>query len=377
MRVCELVLAPAIGGAETLASNLADALRIRGHEVDLIALDPPAAHVPASGAKAFDVAARSRWAAGEKLGRLRAAQLLFRCDYDVIHAHTYLPNLYARAAARLSRRPTPVVVTLHSGSDDFAPRMARLLESSLLPRTAGVVAVSRRLADEYKTYFPSASSRVVHVPNGVRKLPFRASGVTRPAVFAVVGRLAPIKDVATAIRGFGRFAEQVDDPDLTLRIIGPPSDVSYADELAAVASEVGHARIIFEGPLADPFDSRIDVLIQASRYESGPISLMEAAAHSIPIVCADVRYGGTADLQEVCMRFAFRQPDALADGLRAVYHDWPAAVGRAQTAWRLVPDLAAAIMAYESILSDAVHSIGRARATTPHGLPIGPTKADA
>jgi len=352
LRICELVLAPAVGGAETLALTLAASLREAGHAVDVIALDGPRGEASLSTGE-IRVAERPRWAKGERLGRLTAARLLAMSGrYDVIHAHSYLPNLYARAGAASSRTRLPVVVTLLSGSDDFATHSARRVEACLAPWTSAVVAMGERLQNEYREYFPKLRDRVRVIHVGVHREPFVERDLGKPTRFALVGRVTPQKDLETAIRGFAPFAEAAGDPPVTLSIIGPPSDAEYARRMHLLADTLARDSVSFVGARANPFaDEKIDVLVHSAVSEAHtPIAILEAAGRGIPVICRDS--GSMADaIGWHCTTFADGSPEHLTRALLQVRNDWPQAIRRARLAWEIVPRFDDTARRYEALLT--------------------------
>src|SRR5437773_3803786 len=97
MRICEVVLAPAVGGAETLALELAADLRGRGHLVDVTALDPASLSTPKAIQSGLPTTAHPFWARGKKLRRLSGARRLVAGGRLAVDpAHRSLPNLYVR-----------------------------------------------------------------------------------------------------------------------------------------------------------------------------------------------------------------------------------------------------------------------------------------
>jgi glycosyltransferase involved in cell wall biosynthesis len=357
MRICELILAPAFGGAETLALDLAASFRDAGHEVEVVALDPSVGPAPGAPGEIL-VASRPRYAKGHKLGRLAAMRRLTTSGrYDVIHAHSYLPNLYARAAAALSvGRHVPVVVTLLSGGDDFATPSSRRIEVLLQRWTDVVVAMGERLRDEYEAYFPRMHDRIVAIPFGVDR-PALSDRVpsSSPMSFAMVGRIAPQKEVETALRGFAAFVESASGTPPVLKIIGPPSDEKYAQSMRALAESIAPKSVRFLGAQREPFaHEEIDVLIHCAGHEAHtPLAILEAAAHGIPIVCSDAGSMASA-IGWHCTKFRTGSPEQLTQALLHVRSKWPEAVRIARKAWEAVPVFADTARRYERVLLRAV-----------------------
>lgn len=355
MHVCELILAPAIGGAESNAFRLADELTGLGHAVEVVALDAPRGSRSELDRPVRVLRRPPR--VGRKLGRLAALRDHLRgARYDVVLAHTFIPNLYARAASASDARRTPVVVGLQSGGDDFASLRARALELTLMPVTAAVVAASPEVGQRYVDRFPAAAGRCSVIPNGVDKgrSPPRPSA-TEPTRFALVGRITPVKSIETAILGFARFAGRPGNADCRLRIVGPDTDPAYAAELRQLAADVGGGRIVFPGPAADPFEAeRVDVLIHASQHEAGAsLAVLEAAARGIPVVCSDWP-SIAATIGQNCATFPIGDWSELALRLAEVRADWPGALERAARAWRFVPDIRDTGRRYVDVLESVV-----------------------
>jgi len=303
------------------------------------------------------------WARGRKLKRLTAARrLITRGHYDIIHAHSFFPNLYVRAAAAISARGIPIVATLHSGVDDFAKRVPRAVERRLASQTAAIVTVNHTQRHEYLNYFPATADRIRLIPNGVRTSPLASRPPSpRPLDFAVVGRIVPIKSLEKVIRAFASFASDVGDSNLRLHVIGPETDALYANTLRSTAASVSNAEtVIFHGAVQDPFDRKdIDVLIHASAIEAHPVTVLEAAARGIPIVCTQSpRISGA--IGHRCTTFAADDERGLRGALVDVYSNWPAAIDLAADAWLTVPDITDCATAYETLFLDLVQSNGQA-----------------
>lgn len=353
MRICEVVLAPAIGGAEVLALGLADHWRRDGHEVEFLALEHPQrgeGWFPEPVAVASELTS----APGRRLRRVVGTRrVLKRGGYDVVHAHSFLPNLYARLALVAGNARPVSVVTLHSGADDYWARRFRFAERALLGRTDAVVAVTPALVDEYGAHFGAARSRIRLIPNGVDvaetpKRPLEAA----PSKFVAIGRLAPAKDIETLLRGFDLFAREHEQ--VSLRIVGPDSDAAYAAAMRRVQDSLPTKdRMTFVGRVERVQDEleQADVFVHAAVMEAHPIGLLEAAAYGVPIVCSAIpsvkRIFG-----ESVSYFETQSPEDMARALAAVRADWSGLGARALQARSAVPSLADTARAYLDLFGE-------------------------
>ncbi|TMQ56947.1 MAG: DUF3492 domain-containing protein [Candidatus Eisenbacteria bacterium] len=182
-------------------------------------------------------------------------------------------------------------------------RFFRALARCAYAQATSVVSLSeanrqRQIADG------APAARTLVVPNGidlegfrarVAGTPSRAAG-GRPMRVAFVGRLVPIKDIATLIRACFLALRVV---DLDVRIIGPiDEDPRYARRCRRLTAKLGleHA-IRFEKALPiERIYSEIDILVLTSFSEGQPLVILEANAAGIPVVASDV--GACRDLLE-------------------------------------------------------------------------------
>lgn len=261
MKVLQLLLAPAIGGAETLAAGLGSGLGDHGFAVTTGFLDPP-------DSSSHPVA---------RLLRLRALVAAERPD--VVLAHSALPNLYARLVVRR----VPVVTVLHSASRDFDDRLLRGAERMLRRRTACVVAVSRPQQQEYAEAFGDAVP-VRLIPNGVAVgLPNRqpAGGPVRVVTLA---RINHQKDPGTWREAALLAVAQ--RPGLVFAWSGPASTTAELQDLVA---RTGHDAVLWAGPTSDAGAvlAAADVYFHAARAEAHPLAPLEAAAVGLPVICSE------------------------------------------------------------------------------------------
>lgn len=342
MRILEVILAPAVAGAETLVSGLARVWREGGHEVDVLALDPPSP-AQAGAARAlfgYEVpTSRARYrgsrAPVKQLSRLTGIRTALSAGgYDIAHSHCLQPNMYTRIGRLLTRTQTPVVTTIHSASDelDYASAYIRLAESSLQTQTAAVVAVSSRAAQQYKKVFPALAPKVWTIPNGVPRgiLPRTRAQSNAPEVFLATSRITPQKDIESLVVGFDEFCIQHEGLGRLL-IVGSSDDAEYFAHVSTVCRGLRSARRIeFLGPRGDipSLLAEADVFVHSALAENHPISVLEAASAGIPVV-ATALPEVKACIGAEGYYFAPGDPSGLAGALATVAREWDAAQGKA------------------------------------------------
>lgn len=262
MRIAEVLLRPAIGGAESLAENLRQHWLAEGHDVETLYVDE----------------------AGSPAGRLARVQCLteaFRTfEPHVVHAHSALPNIYARLA---SRGRWPTVTVLHSAGRDFDTPALRLAERALARWTAHVIAVCPAQVDEYRERF-GACVPVSLVPNGVRADIVARSSASAGVDRAVsVGRLDPQKRIDLLIEGWRR----AELPDARLRIAGVASDELTQGHVESWAAGVPGVTLL--GVVSDVpgLLAESDLFVHAAAEEAHPLAPIEAACAGLPIVVTD------------------------------------------------------------------------------------------
>jgi glycosyltransferase involved in cell wall biosynthesis len=205
---------------------------------------------------------------------------------DLVHAH----GLKAGWLASTIRHRPPVVVTVHNlVLDEVAGRRAsflRALEGALPRRVDAVIAVS----EEIGRRFSSAPDVHVIPPLGPAPVVGRDRGEVRrelgldddERLVVTVARLHPQKDLPTlfaAVDGLPRTRVVVfgEGPDETELRRTAPSNVALAGPRPSVADEIAAA----------------DVFVVPSRWESGPLVLLEAMSLGRPVVTTDVGFAAT------------------------------------------------------------------------------------
>ncbi len=162
-----------------------------------------------------------------------------------------------------------------------------------------IVALGESLSQQQMSYGAPAHKLLVipnGVPNGLAEPP-RAAGAPgedgppdRAEALRVgfVGRVVPIKDVATFIKACDLALRSV---SLDVRIIGPDDeDPAYAlrcKALVAMLAREAHIRFVGPRPAAQIY-GELDVVVLTSFSESQPLVILEAGAAGLPVIATDV-----------------------------------------------------------------------------------------
>lgn len=155
------------------------------------------------------------------------------------------------------------------------------------------------------------------IQNAVRPVPERAATAGPPAI-GFVGRVVPIKDVATFLRACRLVADEL--PAAEFAVVGPlDQDAGYAERCVALAADLGLAgKVSFTGE-TDPAEwyARLDVVVLTSLSEAQPLVALEAMAAGVPVVATAV--GGCPDLlRGAGLLTPARNPRATADAVLAL-----------------------------------------------------------
>jgi glycosyltransferase involved in cell wall biosynthesis len=265
------------------------------------------------------------------LPRLRS--LIAAGRYDVVHAHLYRSQIYARPAARLARTPV-VVTTEHSIGETHIERRRMTggvrglyLASELF--SDATIAVSDVVRDRLVRW-GVAARKIAVIPNGLdtAALAFdpaararaRAQFGIAPDTFVIgtLGRLDANKRVGLVIDAVAPLLGE----RCVLLVVGRGEEM---DALKATAARAGVAgQVIFAGFQADTAAmlAAFDLYVMASAQETFGLAALEAMANGLPVLytaCPALDGISTAQARrvqgtEAALRAAFG--DAVTAGQR-------------------------------------------------------------
>jgi N-acetyl-alpha-D-glucosaminyl L-malate synthase BshA len=308
-----IVCYASLGGSGVVATELAHALALRGHEVHLISSDEPfrwRAGVPGLSLERVAIPTYPLFREPQYL--LALTNTIVRVSrerrLDLVHAHYAVPHATAAYLARqiltAERDPAPVrmLTTLHGtditlvGSD---PSYARVVAFSI-EQSDGVTAVSNSLRSD--TIAALRISREVRViPNFLdcavyRRQPVPAlrerlsAGGSRQVVVHA-SNFRPVKRVGAVVEIFSRIRARI-PARLVLIGDGPEREDAERRIVEAGLQEA----VEFAGEQHDlvPWLSAADLFLLPSQQESFGLAALEAMACEVPVVAS--RVGGLPEI---------------------------------------------------------------------------------
>lgn len=260
----------------------------------------------------------------------RVKRIIRKGGYDIIHCHTPVGAAVARLAARKARRNGSKVIYTAHGFHFYkgAPWLNWLVyfpvEWLLSPLTDVLITINREDYDRAKRLL--RAKKVVYIPGvGIDVSRFRGNGEQGvalrrelgipedAAVLLSVGDLNKNKNHRAVLEALARMENR----NLHYVVCGRGP---LKEELEAFAREKGLAdRVRFMGYRDDipAFYAMADVFVFPSFREGLSVSVMEAMASGLPIVCSRIR--GNTDMVEDGVNGYLMEPgdpDSIAGALR-------------------------------------------------------------
>jgi glycosyltransferase involved in cell wall biosynthesis len=325
-------------GEETVVETHAALLAAHGHEV--VRFQRSSAELDTmtlGGARAFFTGIYNAAA------RRAFARFLDRERPDLVHVHNLFPLISPAILAECGRVPT--VMTLHNfrlicpnalllrdgrichdclggreyrcvlhncehnfpKSLGYALRTAFVRRGSLLNNVRRFICLTQFQRDLFvREGFPAKKMAVV--PNAIPSVWLGAPPHEGGEFVGYVGRVSPEKDVPTLLEAARRL------PDIPFKIAG--SYWRMPEQIRSTTPNVEFVGHLDLEALRDLY-RRMRVLVFATRcYENFPVTLLEAMAQDVPIVCAKI--GGLTEIVEG----AFYEPGNADDLVARIRESW-------------------------------------------------------
>lgn len=279
-------------GAEVFGEALASGLRLRGWDVELLALTT-SPHGPRVAATSLSSVAPDALGRLDRdvVGALR--DRVRRRGDGIVLANGAATMQYTIAALRAMRdRPRLVYSSIGEPMYWIRSNRHRLLRSLLLKGVDRVFSVSATTAGQLVDRLGVPAAKVRVAPTGVPERFFSVHGESAPGILRVVfiGNLSNEKDPIAALDVIERVAETT---PVALRYLGSgPLREQVEQEVAARGLGVA-VEVLGSVPDVLPHLAWADVLLLTSRTEGLPAVPLEAGAAGVPSVVYDV--GGAAE----------------------------------------------------------------------------------
>ncbi len=317
-----IVCYPTIGGSGVVATEMAQALASRGHEVHLLSYDRPSRMRRGIAGLHFHPVQVSayplfRYPPYDLALATRMLEVQEEAKIDLFHVHYAIPHAVSAFLARsMSSTRFRFITTLHgtditvAGSDRGYMRPTRFA----IEQSDAVTAVSQYLADETRHVF--GVQKPIHVvPNfvdtqqfspGKNKRWHEREGNERVLVHA--SNFRPVKRAADVVRAFAILQQQI---PARLLLIGDGPDREHA---LAVATDLGCApKVEWLGPRESVEDvlQDCDLFLSASETESFGLGILESMSCGVPSVATKV--GGVSEVMgDTGALTPFSDPSAMA-----------------------------------------------------------------
>ena len=319
-----IVCYPTVGGSGVVATEVANELALRGHDVHLLSYDRPGRMrrgVPGLRFHEVNVTAYPlfRFPPYDLALATRMLEVREEAKVDLFHVHYAIPHAVSAFLARSmgGGRSLEFVTTLHGTDITVVGSDRAYLRPTLfaLEQSSALTAVSRYLAEETQLVF-GMKKPVEVIPNFVDTKTWRPDGAERyydradeERVLVHVSNFRPVKRVADIVRAFAQIQAKV---PARLWLVGDGPDREHA---LAVAGDLGCLHKVEHFGVVEHLEQmlpRADLFLSASETESFGLSMLEAMACGVP--CVSTRVGGVSEVLGATGALTpCQDPQALAD----------------------------------------------------------------
>jgi GalNAc-alpha-(1->4)-GalNAc-alpha-(1->3)-diNAcBac-PP-undecaprenol alpha-1,4-N-acetyl-D-galactosaminyltransferase len=298
MKVFFLTSSLTSGGAERVASTLANAWAARGDQVTLVPTfsggGEPFYQLNESVELLYlaQLAGIAPHSGKRYLRRLLALRRLARERRpDVVVS--FLPNVNIAALLATAFTGIPCVVCERSDPTQRQLELKWRLACKLLYRVADSMVVQTESVAQSIGKLYGGLRKVAVIPNPIPEELMRwqggANAMAQRRVLLSMGRLVEVKQVHHIISAFACLHEGYPEWDLHIHGDGP-----LAEPLRHQIEQAGLAgRVFLKGNTPEPWAviAQADAFVMASAYEGFPNALLEAMAVGLPCVATDCRSG--------------------------------------------------------------------------------------
>lgn len=291
VRVLVLVDTLALGGGETVAAQLAVALKERGNKVAICASRSGGPLLDEVRAARIPVYLANRRSRSDIIGLWGVVKAINEFKPDVLHTHMYGSNMWGRILRPMSRIP---VLVAHDHGSTYAERRARALLDRLTRGLADTIVTPSqydRASVIRETGIEPTKVRVIY--NGTPELGHATRelrndlGLDSSAyLFGAVGGIRPVKGYRYLLAAFNEVANEL--PYAHLVIVGNGSEKSALKEEARQLGLNGRVHLPGSIENAATHIPEFDTFVNSSISEGLPLSILNAMSASRPIIASSV-----------------------------------------------------------------------------------------
>jgi glycosyltransferase involved in cell wall biosynthesis len=292
MRVLHVIARLNVGGTARYITQLANELPKHDIETFVATGFVQGAEVEDESAQSIDLIriksmGRSIRPIKDHFARMQLDTIIAQVKPDIIHTHTFK----AGYVIRMKKQPLPVIHTFHGHLLDdpefsgFKSRVIVEVERMLARKTARLVTVGRRVADELLEQRIGSKDQYVNIPPGVVAL-----NVT-PKAEALKNLNLP--DDGKPIVGWIARVTGVKNPMLALEVADAMPDTNFVlagggDLLEKVrVAAPSNVTVVGWAKAEDVFGAS-EIILSTSENEGMPVALIEAQLAGKPVVATDV-----------------------------------------------------------------------------------------
>jgi glycosyltransferase involved in cell wall biosynthesis len=292
MRVLHVIARLNVGGTARYITQLANELPKHGIETFVATGFVQGAEVEDESAQSIDLIriksmGRSIRPIKDHFARMQLDKIIAQVKPDIIHTHTFK----AGYVVRMKKQPVPVIHTFHGHLLDdpeftgFKSRVIVEVERMLAKKSARLVTVGRRVADELLEERIGNKDQYLNIPPGVVALNLT------PKVEALKNLNLP--DDGKPIVGWIARVTGVKNPMLALEVADAMPDTHFVlagggDLLEKVkAAAPSNVTVVGWAKAEDVFGAA-EIILSTSENEGMPVALIEAQLAGKPVVATDV-----------------------------------------------------------------------------------------
>jgi glycosyltransferase involved in cell wall biosynthesis len=292
MRVLHVIARLNVGGTARYITQLANELPKHGIETFVATGFVQGSEVEDPSAQSIDLIripsmGRSIRLIKDHLARKQLDKIIAEVKPDIIHTHTFK----AGYVIRMKKQPVPVIHTFHGHLLDdpefsgFKSKVIIEVERMLAKKSAKLVTVGRRVADELLEQRIGHRTQFVNIPPGVVAVDVTAKTQALKNL--------NLQDNGTPIVGWIARMTGVKNPMRALEVADALPDTQFVmagggDLLKKVnAAAPSNVTVIGWADAADLFGAS-DIILSTSENEGMPVALIEAQLAGKPVVATDV-----------------------------------------------------------------------------------------